>query len=85
MVSNSVSAQNNFIVLGRGTAKQLKKGYGVVDLNNAVVGIVTDVSDNFAVVMSLLHKDSKISGKLLKGGETGTVNLGWKRTQYALR
>jgi rod shape-determining protein MreC len=73
VVSNSVSAQNNFIVLQRGTAQQLKKDAGVVDLNNGVVGIVTDVSENFAVVMSLLHKDSKISVKLKKGGEVGQV------------
>ena len=74
VVSNSVSAQNNYIVLSRGRSGNLKPGMGVVDLNNAVIGITTDVSDDFAVVMSLLHKDSHISGKLLKGGETGTLS-----------
>jgi len=73
VVSSSVSAQNNFIVLGRGSAQQLKKDEGVVDPNNGVVGIITDVSENFAVVMSLLHKDSKISAKLKKGGDAGQV------------
>jgi len=73
VVSNSVSAQNNFIVLGRGSAQQLKKDDGVVDPNNGVVGIITDVSENFAVVMSLLHKDSKISAKLKNGGDEGLV------------
>ena len=58
VVSSSVSAQNNFIVLDRGLAQQLKKDEGVIDPNNGVVGIITDVSENFAVVMSLLHKDS---------------------------
>lgn len=51
----------------------MRVGMGVVDPNNAVVGVITDVSDEFAVVMSLLHKDSRISGKLLKTGETGTI------------
>ena len=46
---------------------------GIVDPNNAVVGIITEVADDYAVVMSLLHKDSHISGKLLKAGETGHV------------
>jgi rod shape-determining protein MreC len=73
VVSNSVSTQSNYIVLGRGQAQQLQKGMGVVDINNAVVGIITDVSNDYAVVMSLLHKDSHIDGKLLKGGETGTL------------
>ncbi|MEP7254863.1 MAG: rod shape-determining protein MreC [Ferruginibacter sp.] len=74
VVYNSVAAQNNFIVLGRGSAQQLKEGMGVVDPNNGVVGIITEVSKDYAVVMSLLHKDSRISGKLLKGGETGTLS-----------
>lgn len=73
VVSNSVAAQNNFIVLGRGTGQQLRKDQGVIDPNNGVVGIITDVSENFAVVMSLLHKDSKISAKLKKGGDAGQV------------
>ncbi len=74
VVYNSVAAQNNFIVLGRGQAQQLKEGMGIVDPNNGVVGIITEISKDYAVVMSLLHKDSHISGKLLKGGETGTLN-----------
>lgn len=73
VVSSSVSAQNNFIVVSRGAAQQLKKDQGVIDPNNGVVGIVTDVSENFAVVMSLLHKDSKISAKLKNGGDAGQV------------
>ena len=73
VVYNSVAMQNNFIVLGRGSLQNLKEGMGIIDTNNGVVGIVTDVSNDFAVVMSLLHKDSHISGKLLKGGETGTL------------
>ncbi|MEP7143945.1 MAG: rod shape-determining protein MreC [Ferruginibacter sp.] len=73
VVSSSVSAQNNFIVLGRGSAQHLKKDNGVIDPNSGVVGIVTDVSENFAVVMSLLHKDSKISAKLKNGGDAGQV------------
>jgi rod shape-determining protein MreC len=73
VVSNSVSGPNNFIVLGRGAAQDLKKDEGIIDPNNGVVGIVTDVSKNFAVVMSLLHKDSRISAKLKNGGDAGQV------------
>jgi rod shape-determining protein MreC len=74
VVSNSVSTQSNYMVLAKGAQDGLKIGMGVVDINNAVVGIITEVYDRYAVVMSLLHKDSHISGKLLKGGETGTLN-----------
>lgn len=74
VVYNSVAAQNNFLVLSRGSAQHVKTGMGVIDPNSGVVGVITDVSKDYAVVMSLLHKDSRISGKLLKGGETGTLN-----------
>ena len=74
VIENSVNTQSNFIVLNRGKLGNLKKGMGIVDINNAVVGSIADVSNDYAVVMSLLHKDSKIDGMLLRGnGETGTV------------
>ena len=41
VVYNSVASQNNFIVLGRGQAQQLKEGMGIIDPNNGGVGIIT--------------------------------------------
>ncbi len=73
VVANTVTTQENYIELSRGYNQQMKKDLGVIDPNNGVVGIVTDVSENFSVVMSLLHKDSKISAKLKKGGDVGMV------------
>lgn len=77
VVSNSVSTQNNFVVLGRGLQQQLVKDEGVVDANNGVVGIVTDVSENFAVVMSLLHKDSRINAILKNDPSSGGGSVVW--------
>lgn len=74
VIENSVNTQSNFIVLSRGSKQQLTEGMGLVDINNAVVGIITAVSSDYAVAMSLLHKDSHISGKLFNGGETGTLS-----------
>ncbi|MEP6711978.1 MAG: rod shape-determining protein MreC [Ferruginibacter sp.] len=74
VVANSITTPSNFIVLAGNNVKNFKAGMGIVDGNNGVVGIITEVSGGYAVVMSLLHKDSHISGKLLKGGETGTLN-----------
>jgi rod shape-determining protein MreC len=74
VVSNSVAAPNNFIVISGDNVRHLKPGIGVVDVNNGVAGIITEVDGDYAVVMSLLHKDSRISGKLFKGGETGTLS-----------
>jgi rod shape-determining protein MreC len=74
VVSNSISSQSNYLVLDKGTNDQLKVGMGVVDPNKSVIGIITEITDKYSVVMSLLHKDSHISGKLSKGGQTGTLS-----------
>ncbi len=71
VVGNSIFSQDNFIQVHRGKNQGLKKDMGVVDPQNGVVGIITDVSDNFAVVMSLLNKDSKISARLKDVAESG--------------
>lgn len=74
VISNSVSSQSNYIVITGPNVKQFTKDMGVVDVNNNVVGRITQVAGNYAVVMSLLNKDSRPNGKLYKGGEeTGTI------------
>ncbi|HQY40302.1 MAG TPA: rod shape-determining protein MreC, partial [Ferruginibacter sp.] len=73
VVSSSVAAQNNFIVITGPNVKKMSIGMGVADINFAVTGIITDISGNYAVVMSLLHKDSRLSASLKKSGEAGTL------------
>ncbi len=74
VVANAVTSPSNFLMLQSVNTPQMRVGMGIVGPNNEVVGVITDISGEYAVVMSLLHKDSKISGKLLKTGETGTVS-----------
>lgn len=80
VVSNSVTSPNNFVVLNRGANQMIEKGEGVVDTNNGVVGIVTEVGSNFSVVMSLLHKDSKITA-ILKNDPVSGGLITWDGTE----
>ena len=73
VIANSVAAQNNYVVLTGPNVKNFTAQMAVVDVNNSVVGKITEVSGNYAVVMSLLHKDTRLSGKLTTTGETGTL------------
>ncbi|MGI8582106.1 MAG: rod shape-determining protein MreC, partial [Chitinophagaceae bacterium] len=73
VIGNSISLPNNYIQLNRGTLQGAQKDLGVINVNNAVVGTVIDISNNYAVVMSLLHRQSNISAKLKKTGETGNI------------
>jgi rod shape-determining protein MreC len=73
VVYNSVNLLNNYIELHRGAQQGITADMGVIDVNNSVVGTVVDVSNNYSVVMSLLHEQSNLSARLKKGGETGIV------------
>ncbi len=73
VVGNSVSQVNNYLQLHRGLQQGVVPDLGVTDINNSVIGTVVDVSNNYSVVMSLLHRQSNISAKLKKTGETGSV------------
>lgn len=73
VVGNSISQANNYLEIHRGSVQGVIPDLGVTDINNSVVGTVVDVSKNYAVVMSLLHRQSNISAKLKKNGETGSI------------
>ena len=73
VVGNSVSQPNNYLTLHRGSQQGVSADLGVTDINNSVIGTVVDVSNNYSVVMSLLHRQSNISAKLKKTGETGSI------------
>jgi rod shape-determining protein MreC len=72
VIDNTVTRRNNYIVLNRGSKQGVLVDMGVV-CAEGVVGIVREVSENFCVVMSLLHSDSKISASLKKDGSFGTL------------
>ncbi len=72
VVNNSVNNATNTITIHRGSKQGITPNMGVVS-TSGVVGIVRNVSDNYAVVISLLNKDTRISAKLLKTGDFGSV------------
>lgn len=73
IVRNSVAQPNNYIIIHRGRNQGIQRDMGVIGPNGAIAGTVLEVSDNFSVIMSLLHSQSNISARLKKGGETGTI------------
>lgn len=77
---NSVSQPNNYIIVHRGLLQGIQPDMGAISMNNSVIGTVMEVSDNYAVIMSLLHRQSNLSARLKKGGETGTIIWDGKNT-----
>lgn len=72
VVANTISSASNYIMLERGLLQGVRKDMSVVT-SNGIVGIVVEVSDNYCKVMSLLHRNTKVSAMLLKNNISGDV------------
>lgn len=82
VINFTTSKSNNYITLNKGRKAGIEKDMGVT-AGNGVVGIVNRVSDNFSTVMSVLHKDSRISIKLKRFNYPGTLQWNGGNPQEA--
>jgi rod shape-determining protein MreC len=83
VVNNTVSQQYNYLTLHRGANQGVKKDMAVIG-PQGVVGTVIEVTENFSRVMSLLHRNSKVSSMLKKEGVTGTVEWDGKDPHFLI-
>lgn len=81
VVNNSVTLQNNYITIHRGERQGVRKDMGVISASG-IVGMVVNTSDNFAVVMTMLNRQSSVSAKLKKSGEIGKVQWDGRSPEY---
>lgn len=81
VISNSVTNRNNYIMIDKGSKHGIKPDMAVI-APDGVVGIVSKVSPNFSWIISILHKHSKISARILKNGFVGTVT--WDGLYYSV-
>lgn len=72
VINNTINLRNNFLILDKGKKHGIEKDMGVVNASG-VVGIVKDVSDNFCSVVSLLHKETRISSQIKGTGFFGII------------
>lgn len=83
VISNSLSAPNNYITINRGSAEGLEPEMGVVD-HNGVVGVVNVVGRHAARVISLLNPDMKLSCKLRATDYFGTMTWDGHDPEHAV-
>ena len=79
IISNSTHKRNNYFTINKGRDHGIDIDMGVIS-TTGLAGIITGVSDNFATGMSLLHKDSRISGRIKKNGQL--TNVIWEGRDY---
>lgn len=63
IINKSVTARNNYLTINKGSLHGIKKGMGVIG-PSGVVGIVWNVSQDFASIQSILHEDTRITSAI---------------------
>ncbi len=81
VISKTVNKRNNFFMLNKGYSSGLEVDMGVI-APNGVVGVVVKTTENFSLVMSVLHQDSKLNVRNERTKTTGT--LVWNGKHYAV-
>lgn len=72
VINNNVSHFKNHLTINRGSNMGLEPGMAVISAEGAI-GKVKAVSENFAVVTSLLNTDEQVSSLLKRTGTFGTA------------
>lgn len=76
VIQKTINKRNNYFILNKGIIHGVKENMGVIS-PDGIVGVIINTSQNFSLVMSILHQDSrpniknsrtKISGTLLWDG-----------------
>ena len=79
VINNSVFDRSNYLTLNKGSRHGIEPDMGIIT-SNGVIGIITNVSDNFSSAMSLLHPGVRVSTRHKKSGHLGT--LLWEGYDY---
>ena len=73
VIKNSVNLRSNYITINIGSRAGVKKGQGVI-ADAGVVGKVIAVSEHYAIVQSLLHKQTIFSAMLADTRDLGSFS-----------
>ncbi|MBE0647154.1 MAG: rod shape-determining protein MreC [Bacteroidales bacterium] len=79
VISNTTNRRNNYLMINKGSLQGVEPHMGVI-IGNKVVGQVVNVSPHFSWVLSLLHKESKLSARFLKNNQL--VSVEWPGGDY---
>ncbi len=82
VIHSSTNKVNNYFTLNQGNAQGIEIGMGVIATEGAI-GVVTDVSDDFAIVMTILSQDIKVNTKLRRNNEYWVLSWDGKNREIA--
>jgi len=79
VINNSINRRNNHITLNKGQLHGIRPNMGIMT-HDGVAGIITAVSENFSLAMSLLHSEVMLSVKIKKNEHIGSLQ--WEGENY---
>lgn len=81
VVSNEVTSLSNTFRLDKGRLHGVEPGMGVI-ATEGIAGVVLAVSDHFSLVMSILHRESRVKAEIASSGYFGTLTWNGKSPRY---
>ncbi len=82
VVNNSLDKSYNFLTINKGYINGVRKGMGVIS-EEGVLGQVVSVTDNYAMAMSILNKNFKLSAKIYQENFFGSLSWSGGSPEYA--
>ena len=82
IIDNSLSKQDNYLMIDKGSLAGIQIGMGVIN-PTGIIGIVTDVSPHYAVIMSVLNSKFQLGVRFKKSDYFGVLNWNGKSPKYA--
>ena len=79
IINNSINKRNNFITLNKGSIHGIKEGMGIIT-GHGVIDIIRSVSKEYAIAMSLLHREFYVGIRLKKNNHHGILK--WHGFDY---
>lgn len=79
VIRNSVNRQRNYLVIDKGSADGISPDMGVISARG-IVGVVSHVSEHYAMIISLLNTEQRFTAELKKTGTFGTLR--WNGVDY---
>jgi len=82
VVNLSFAGPNNFITLNKGASHGVRPDMGVIS-QRGVVGVVSNVSDRFSMVIPVINPKFRLSAKLKNSENYGSVSWNGKNVRQA--
>ena len=72
VINNTINTRNNWMIINRGSLDGIQRNTGVIT-RSGLAGVVRYVSEDFALAMSVLHSQTKISAALKRYNYYGSL------------